>query len=173
MAAAIKKYGWSSFTSEILFTGLTREEAEAQEIALIAAHKSNDRRYGYNTEAGGSSGGRMSEESRKKLSERMRGDANPTRRLGHPFVGRNHTEESKRKMSEAAKARTGRFVTEETKKKLRDSQKKQPVRNLDTGIVYPGIHEAAERTGLSATRICAVCRGRRKSTGGHRWEYVK
>lgn len=173
MAAAVKKYGWENIRHEILATGLTKVEAEALEVQLIAAYKSNDRRYGYNTDAGGSAPGRMAPESREKLSAGMRGDNNPTRRYGHPFQGKRHTEESKRKMSAAASARTGRVVTDATKAKLRQAQKKTPVRDVSSGRVFAGIHEAAEATGLSATKICAVCKGKRKSTGGIRWEYVK
>lgn len=173
MAAAVKKYGWENIRHEILATGLTKAEAEAQEIRLIATYKSNDRRYGYNTDAGGSAPGRMAEESRRKIAAGMMGDRNPTRRYGHPMLGKHHTDESKRKMSASASARVGRIVTDGTRKKLRQAQKKTPVRNIDSGQIYAGIHEAAEATGLQATKICAVCKGKRKSTGGVRWEYTK
>ena len=172
-SAAIKKYGWSAINHEILRTGLTKEEAEQAEIDLIALYRANDRQYGYNTERGGSAPGRMSEETRQKIAMHMMGDNNPTRRYGHPMLGKKHSEESRRKMSESAKARTGRVVTTETRKKLRQSEKTSPVRDVETGTVYNGIHEAAEATGLSATKICAVCKGRRNKTGGKRWEYVK
>lgn len=172
-SAAIAKYGWENFSHDILAEGLTKAEAEAEEIRLIAEYKSNDRRFGYNTAAGGSLPGCMAPESRAKISAALRGDNNPTRRYGHPFQGRKHTAESKRKMSASASARVGRTVTEETRKKLRKVQKKTPVRNVDSGQIYAGIHEAAEATGLQATKICAVCKGKRKSTGGLRWEYVK
>lgn len=45
---AIIKYGWINFTHDILFTGLTEEEALDKEEELIQQHKSYDRRYGYN-----------------------------------------------------------------------------------------------------------------------------
>jgi group I intron endonuclease len=172
-SAAIAKYGWDAFQHDILAEGLTKAEAEAEEIRLIAEYKSTDRRYGYNTDSGGSVPGRMAPESREKIAAGMRGDNNPTRRYGHPFLGKHHTEESKRKMSTAAAARVGRVVTDATRAKLRQAQKKAPVRDISTGRVFAGIHEAAEATGLQATKICAVCKGKRKSTGGIRWEYVK
>lgn len=173
MAAAVKKYGWENIRHEILATGLTKEEAESQEILLIAVYKSNDRRYGYNTDAGGSAPGRMAEESRRKIAASMTGDRNPTRRYGHPFKGKHHTAESRAKMSASAKVRTGRVCAPETRAKLREAQAKKAVRCIDTGAKFSGIHAAAEVTGLEATKICAVCQGKRKSTGGLRWEYVK
>ena len=50
---AIVKYGWDSFGHEVLHTGLTKEEACAAEVALIAAYRSNEKAYGYNLSAGG------------------------------------------------------------------------------------------------------------------------
>lgn len=52
-ATAIKKYGWDNFSHEILFEGLTRDEAVEKEQELIAFYKSNDRKYGYNSTSGG------------------------------------------------------------------------------------------------------------------------
>lgn len=50
---AILKYGWDNFTHEILYTGLTKEEACQKEIELIALYRSNQRKYGYNISSGG------------------------------------------------------------------------------------------------------------------------
>lgn len=172
-SAAIKKYGWPAFKTEILFSGLTQQEAENMEVKLIAEYKSNDRQYGYNCDAGGRGPHKISDETRAKMSERMKGDRNPSRIYGSPIKGKKHTDETKRKMSIAASARVGRVVSDATRLKLRQSQITKPVIDLDTGTIYPGIHEAAEKTGLSATKICAVCKGRRKKTGGKRWAYAQ
>lgn len=50
---AIKKYGWDGFEHQILAEGLTKEQAEAMEIHLIAKHNSTDREIGYNIAEGG------------------------------------------------------------------------------------------------------------------------
>lgn len=171
-SAAIARYGWENFRHEILEEGLTREAAEAMEVALIAEYDSTNRAKGYNADKGGSAPGRMSDETRRKLAAHMLGDKNPTRRFGHPMQGKHHTPESRAKMSESAKARTGRVVSDKTRQKLRETQTKRPVICSTTGTVYPGIHEAAEATGLDASKICAVCRGHRKTTHGTRWEYA-
>ena len=65
---AIQKHGWENIKHEILFEGLTKEEAEAKEIELIAKYKSNQKGYGYNISNGGSTIGKHSEETRKKIS---------------------------------------------------------------------------------------------------------
>lgn len=50
---AIVKYGWDNIKHEILYTDLTREEAEIKEKELIKEYNSNNPNYGYNIQAGG------------------------------------------------------------------------------------------------------------------------
>ena len=66
---AIQKYGWDNFKHEILFKNLTSKEAEKKERELIAYYKSADRKFGYNIELGGNGVGKMSEETKKKISK--------------------------------------------------------------------------------------------------------
>lgn len=66
---AIKKYGWSGFTHEILETGLTKEEADEKEIYYIKKFRSNERGYGYNIREGGHNCGTLSPEGRAKIVE--------------------------------------------------------------------------------------------------------
>lgn len=70
---AIKKYGWDSIKHEILFDRLTKEEAESKEIELIMLYKSNDREFGYNIANGGSSIGKHSKETKRKIGDSHRG----------------------------------------------------------------------------------------------------
>lgn len=60
--AAIKKYGWNNFKHEILYTGLTHEEANTLEIALIAELDTTNPEKGYNSALGGSKNFRYSTE---------------------------------------------------------------------------------------------------------------
>lgn len=69
---AIVKYGWINFKHEILFEGLTKEEAEAKEVELIAQYKSADLNFGYNIDLGGDNH-RLSLEARKKISDIKKG----------------------------------------------------------------------------------------------------
>lgn len=50
---AIVKYGWINIKHEVLYDGLSKEEAEQKEIELIAKYNSSDNNYGYNIDLGG------------------------------------------------------------------------------------------------------------------------
>jgi group I intron endonuclease len=67
---AIKKYGWKNFNHEILFTGLTKEEAHNKEIELIAYYRQLlGVKNVYNQKDGGQGGGKASEELKNKMRE--------------------------------------------------------------------------------------------------------
>lgn len=70
---AIQKYGWQNIYHQVLYDGLSKDEAEKMEIELISILKSNNRNYGYNLANGGNCRGTLSEESRKKLSKSRKG----------------------------------------------------------------------------------------------------
>ena len=46
------------------------------------------------------------------------------------------------------------------------------VRCVETGIVYNSVTSCAKSMSLSISKISAVCRGKRKTTGGYRFEFV-
>lgn len=73
MINAIKKYGWENIKHEILFDNLTKEQAIEKEIELIAFYRSNERDFGYNIESGGNYAGSVSEETKRKISEKLKG----------------------------------------------------------------------------------------------------
>ena len=87
IARAILKYGWGNVEHEILFSGLTKEEAERKEIKLIEEYKSNQPEFGYNIQNGGKSNGVHSKETKRKISESLMGEKNH-------FYGKRHTKES-------------------------------------------------------------------------------
>ena len=62
MKNAIEKYGWANVQHNILYTNLSKEVAEKEEIRLIALYKLTDRRFGYNIDKGGTT----TKEYRKK-----------------------------------------------------------------------------------------------------------
>lgn len=50
---AILKYGWDNIKHEIIYSGLSENQAKEKEIELIKKYKSRDCRYGYNCTYGG------------------------------------------------------------------------------------------------------------------------
>ena len=72
---AIQKYGWDNFEHEILFSDLSKEEAQVKEKNLINKYKSNIPEFGYNISSGGEArtGVKLSEDAKKKISEANKG----------------------------------------------------------------------------------------------------
>lgn len=82
---AIIKYGWINFKHDILFEGLTEEEALDKEEELIQQYKSYDRRYGYNVSLRGAKYG---DTANKEINRRTRGLKNIPSVPKHPQMGR-------------------------------------------------------------------------------------
>ena len=140
---AIKKYGFNNFEHRIIAHGLTQEQANRLEIKLIQHYKTTDSKYGYNCENGGNGKGKISDETRRKISEsrkgkyfgkdnpnygnhKLAGKNNPNygchRFAGenNPFFGKTHTQETIEKIKQA---NIGRNATPETKAKMSAARK--------------------------------------------------
>lgn len=192
---AIKKYGWGNIKHEILYAGLTKEEAEEKEIELIASYKSNEREFGYNISNGGQCVGMFSEETKQKLRKANLGKkhSEETKKkiseshLGEKnyLYGKHLSEETKKKLSEAHK---GKKASEETRQKMRErykhykhpmlgrkgenNPKSKPVICVETNIVYQSITIASEQSHIDTGSITKACKGERKTAGGFHWEYA-
>lgn len=115
---AIKKYGWDNIKHEVLFEGLTKEQAEQKEIELISLYQSNDKRYGYNIENGGNTIGKLSEETKQKIAKsRMGTTATQDARIkmSHSHKKENLSEETIQKM---ISSHIGKKKSQETKEKI-------------------------------------------------------
>lgn len=120
---AIQKYGWDKIIHEILFEGLSKEEANQKEIELIAYYDSTNPEKGYNIAFGGTStlGVKCSEETKRKISESRKGQKPSEETIQKIIKSREgylHSDETKRKISEA---NSKRIWSEESKEKLRQS----------------------------------------------------
>ena len=148
---AIQKYGWDNIEHIVFEENLSKEEAEDYEIFLIQALHSNDRRYGYNIENGGHLN-KMSEETRRKISEANKGEKSR-------FYGKPLSEEHKKKLIEANSGKNhhlyGKHHTEETKQKMREANsggKNGRARKVECeGVVYDCVKDCAEAYGVSYT----------------------
>lgn len=141
---AIMKYGWDSFKHEILFTGLTKEQAEQKEIELIMLYNSTDNRYGYNIQNGGNYSGKHSEVSKQKMSASRK--------------GKRPTKEAILNMSKAHVVR--RIV--------------QLDKHGNVINVWNGCKTASKALGIPYQNIseCIKHKRYRKSAGGYIWRYA-
>lgn len=144
---AILKYGWANFAHEILHSGLSKDEACAAEVALIAAYRSNEKAYGYNITSGGEMF-KHSPESIKKMSENRRGKGRQPKSDAVCQKFREH---------HAGGAAPVRVVC------------------LTTGKIYESINDAARDTGVDKSPISRCCRGVKhyNTAGGLRWAYYE
>lgn len=163
--AAIKKYGWDGFEHIVLFDYLTEQEAKSKETELIAAWNTQDNKHGYNISSGGEgmSGYRPSEEVRQKWSAVR--------------TGKKRSDETKQRISENSVFRCPERRDEVIRKIAESKYKPVTAISLDGSFLqtYPSIKHAANALGLSEahrSRISECCKGKRKSTGGFRWQYA-
>lgn len=185
--AAIKKYGWDKINHEILFSELTKKEAEEKEISLIKEYQSTNPLYGYNCDSGGNANHTHTEETKNKI------------RLSH--IGMTHGEETRKKISALKKGnknRLGQKQSDECKRKISEKNKGKwaGTNNYFHTHIYCGeqhwhskaIEKYDFNGNLLATKLCAedfarelnkknathiieVCRGKRKSAYGFLWKY--
>lgn len=112
----------------------------------------------------------VSEETRKKLSEAMKG------REPKPM-----SEETRQKLSNSLK---GRVFSDEWKQRLSASltgkpkiSERKPVRQIDkttneTIAEWSCIKDAANTLGIAHADISKCCKGKAKTCGGYKWEYI-
>ena len=173
---AILKYGWDNIKHEVLFTDLSKEEAEEKEIELIAKYKSNNKKYGYNIANGGNVIGTMSEETKAKISKALKGISKEV----SPFKGKHHTTATKIKLSDLKKGNKnpmyGKRILEDTKLKMSKSHKNctlcKAIICLETGETFISASEVARIMKLSQGNVSAVARGQRKHTKGYHFKYT-
>ena len=181
--SAIQKYGWDNFNHDILFDGLSKQEAEDKERELILSLHLKDRRYGYNLTDGGegTNGYCFTEEQKKKMSEKQKGS-------NSIFYGKKRTKEFCEIIS---KARKGMVFSEKHKKnlslshlnkKLPDEQKrkisnsspkKRKVICLETKQVFDSITKVSSFYNKDARHIGECCSGKRMTWNNLHWAYYE
>ena len=134
---AIQKYGWENFEHEILYTGLSKQEAGEKEKELIQLYDSTDKNKGYNLSTGGeygSAGVKQSQSTIDKRVQKLKGrtvsqeerDARSKffkklyeDKTRHPKYGTHWDEAGKEKLRQSAKNRPP--ISEKTRLKLKES----------------------------------------------------
>lgn len=160
---AIQKYGWDNFKHEIILQVNTLEDACNIEKYLIKHYKTYDRKYGYNLTLGGE-GRLLTNEQKKNLS---------TQRQGPNACGYGYfpSEETKQKMSEAAKGKT---FNKDTREKMSNAKKKIVYQyNLNGEYIntFKSATEGSKFTGTNIGNLCACCRNVVKQANGFFWSY--
>ena len=115
---AIKKYGWDAFEHEIIYTGLSKDEACEIEKRLIKQYKTQQHDYGFNVGNGGEGAESVSESTRRKMrrarlgvspwnkgvkmSKEQRAALSKSRKENPSryWLGKHRSNETKRKISE-------------------------------------------------------------------------
>ena len=163
MQNAIKKYGWQNVEHIILKTGLTKSEAESEEIRLIKKYDLTNRRNGYNLEKGGKGTNRITEETREKLRIKCSGKNNAR-------YGVEVTEETREKMRQA---KLGIKQTDEHRFNIMCGEgKKTGQYDLDGNFIKEWHSTREARRELHIFGIDKCCRGVQRTAGGYKWKYL-
>lgn len=166
------KYGEGNFTFYILeFCDVSR--LDCREVYYIDLYKTLCRDKGYNLTSGGTDNKIYSDETRRKISNALRGHEVSTESrikisVNHADVsgsnngmyGRKHSEEAKQKVSQANKGKISarrnhcNVYCIELERSFEDAATAGKILNLDSGA------------------ILKCCRGERKTCGNYHWEFI-
>lgn len=179
--AAIKKYGWSNFSHEILYSGLSLDEANKKEAECIKKYNSTDKNIGYNIRTGGdgfnsadSKALWQNEEYANKVKETNRKNwSNPEykERITSRMIESWKDPEKRKRRSQKAKER---WANEEFHNKVVAAVKescKRAVRCVETEKVYDSIVDACKEYNICHSNLIRSIRKGYRSGGVH-WKYV-
>lgn len=175
---AIQKYGWDNFTHEILFDGLSREEAEQKEKELISFYNSTNHKFGYNIQSGGYSSECEYLEKpviciETKIVYKSATDASRKLDISNATISSCCRGENKE-----AGGFHWMFANEYDDNKVSlwlenaKSKKCTEVYCIDTGKTYSSIRDASLDTGVGANIISNCCSGELSHAGNLMWLYL-
>lgn len=189
---AIKEYGHESFSLTILRDGIESQamldEAEREEIKKHNTLAPN----GYNQAVGGLSGSfgegfkkKCSESARERwLSPGQREQAKektdryfaiPANREKASRINReawnNNPDHRRKVLAEIARRKDDPAWKAKNLEAMR--RRCRPIVCVDTGVVFSGLTDAHDKTGISVSNICNALNGRSLRAGGFRWEYAR
>ncbi len=170
----IDKYGWDSFTKEILESGLTYQEAANHEKKWIEEYGITNSLYN------ATSGGEVrSDRDLDMMALKMKG-----RKLS-PFARANisrarkgivFSQEHKQHLSESHMGQagywTGKTRDRETNAKI-SSKLSVPIRCVETGEIFLNLSDASTKTGYSKSCISKWCNGVRPKKCKLTFERIK
>jgi group I intron endonuclease len=158
---AIQEDGWNNFKHEILIEDLSLSDALKKEFELSKKYNTTDPNYGYNGVVGRGGNFEISEESRLKYSNAVRGEKNP-------MYGKKHSDETIVKLKE---------INIKNAMYGKDNPASKAVKGINikdnSEILFESANQAAIHFNLfNNGHIIECCRGKRKSCKGYRWQYI-
>lgn len=180
---AIHKYGWDNIEHEILFEGLTQEEAEQKEIELIAFYDTTNTKKGYNISLGGGYTTKGYKFTKKQRENTSVAKTIPIYCIEEKKVYRSLKALKKAGYGGAYRVCRGErntckgkhFVFLKDKNKITLTNLIPPpgrkVICLETREVFNTVAQAAIAKNCDAGSISSCCTGRLKSTSGLHWQY--
>ncbi len=165
---AVLKYGKDAFEIIILATANSLEELNELERYYVRTFDSVCPN-GYNLREGGQQKGGLHEETKRKISEKLR---------GHTYLkGITKTREHREAMSKARKGFSSPARREARKRSAALLKKPVLATNVTTGEtrIFSSIEKAAKTLKVQGCNISRVCRGiqNRSQAGGYRFSYIK
>ena len=154
---AIQKYGWDNFDHTILQEGMTYENVLKMEIEISERYNTLDREFGYNLVVGKKGAMKLSDSTRKKLSENSSGENNA-------MFGKKHSPAAIEKFVENAYRTYGKD----------NPASRAVVGTSKTGekIFFESANQAAIHFELyNNGHIIECCKGKRNTCAKHTWKY--
>lgn len=145
LSLAIKEYGRKNFKKEILEECDSISELNERERYWIAYYDARNPEVGYNIQEGGRDS-KIPEEMKKDISNTLKKFYKKDPK-NHPWTGRHHTEETKKKISHTEK---GKIIPLEVRLKMSEANRKRALIYENYGM--RGKHHTEEvkrRIGLS------------------------
>lgn len=176
------KYGQENFKFYILEL-CEASELDAKECCYIDYYNTLDWKFGYNLVSGGTFGRKLSDESRKKLSESTKLTfLNEERRRIQSENAKKQwaNPEIKEKIMGKNNGNYGNHLSEESKKRISAANKGRisakrnttPVYCVEFGQAFNDATCAAKELDIDSSAILKVCRGERKTCGGYSWKFL-
>lgn len=192
---AINKYGWNNFLHEVVFQGLSKDDATYLESLLIKCFNTKIPN-GYNMTDGGegASGYEIPDDVKAKMSTAVKARWNDVDYKNKMIALRNDpngsykSREFRSKISSIVGGKNNPNYnhkwSDEQKAKLREKQKQNPLYNdetnpnakkircIETGEIFNCMKYAQERFGLKSTGSFTAAIKKGTTAAGYHWEYV-
>ena len=129
----------------------------------------------------------VTEETRQKIREKVSGEKHHNynkklplevrEKISQAHKGMKFSDEHKKNLSISHKGKTpcnkGKNISETTRQKIIESRTKKALYCINTSKIYNSLAEASKDLNISKTHISDVCNGKRKSTKGYSFKFIK